>query len=160
MTYTDTLFLILFAFIAILSAALTPLTRAREWLLIGFSLLVLASWGIFGDALFLAIAVANFLAVLAIARLDGCARRTLLWATIAADIVALALFKYADFIGGNILSATGWSPPHLALGIPIAISFYTFHMISYLVDVHRKIVPEASFRHYIFYLSFFPHLIA
>ena len=160
MTYTDTLFLILFAFIAIVSAALRPMTRAREWLLIGFSLLVLASWGMFGLALFLAIAVANFFAAAAIVRLAGFTRKALLFATIAADVAALALFKYSDFLAGNILSATGWSPPHLALGIPLAISFYTFHVISYLVDVHRKVVPEAGFRHYIFYLSFFPHVIA
>jgi hypothetical protein len=69
MTYTDTLFLILFAFIAIMSAALRPMARAREWLLIGFSLLVLASWGIFGLALFLAIAIANFFAAVFIDRM-------------------------------------------------------------------------------------------
>jgi alginate O-acetyltransferase complex protein AlgI len=79
---------------------------------------------------------------------------------IAADIAALALFKYSNFVGGNIAAATGWPTPQLALGIPLAISFYTFHIISYLVDVHRKVVPEAGFRHYIFYLSFFPHVVA
>ena len=79
---------------------------------------------------------------------------------IAADIAALALFKYSNFIGGNIAAATGWQSPQLPLGIPLAISFYTFHIISYLVDVHRNVVREASFRHYIFYLSFFPHVVA
>ena len=150
----------LFAFIAVISAALKPLPQAREWLLIGFSVFIIASWGIFDAVLFLAIAVANFFAAGAVARLTGAARRGLLIATIACDIGALALFKYYNFIGGNFSAATGWPAPQLALGIPLAISFYTFHVISYLVDVHRKVVPQASFRHYLFYLSFFPHVVA
>ena len=160
MTYTATLFLVLFAFIAIISAGLKPLPRAREWLLIGFSIFVIATWGIFDAALFTSIAVVNYFAALAITRLTGGARRGLLAATIAGDIAVLALFKYSSFIGGNVTALTGWPTPQLALGIPLAISFYTFHVISYLVDVHRKTVPEASFRHYLFYLSFFPHVVA
>ena len=160
MTYTATLFLVLFAFIAIISAGLKPLPRAREWLLIGFSIFVIATWGIFDAALFTSIAVANYFAAHAITRLTGGARRALLAATIAGDIGVLALFKYSSFIGGNVTALTGWPTPQLALGIPLAISFYTFHVISYLVDVHRKAVPEASFRHYLFYLSFFPHVVA
>ena len=160
MSYTGTLFLVLFAFIAVISAALKPLPWAREWLLIGFSVFIIASWGIFDVALFLSIAVANFFAARAVARLEGAARRGLLIATVACDIGALALFKYYNFIGGNFTAATGWPAPQLALGIPLAISFYTFHVISYLVDVHRKVVPQAGFRHYLFYLSFFPHVVA
>jgi len=160
MTYTATLFLALFAFIAIISAYLKRLARVREWLLIVFSIFVIATWGIFDAVLFTSIAVANFFAAYAVARLTGEARRILVVATIATDIGALALFKYSNFIGGNITAATGWSAPQLVVGIPLAISFYTFHAISYLVDVHTKVVPEANFRHYIFYLSFFPHVIA
>lgn len=160
MLYTDTLFLILFTFVAISSTALKPHPRAREWLLIGFSLFVVASWGMFDVALFVGIAVVNFFAARAIVRIVSPARQVLLATMIAADVAALSVFKYANFVTGNIAAATGWPAPQLALGIPLAISFYTFHVISYLVDVHRKIVPEASFRHYIFYLSFFPHVVA
>jgi alginate O-acetyltransferase complex protein AlgI len=160
MTYTATLFLVLFAFIAIISAGLKPLPWAREWLLIGFSIFIIATWGIFDAALFTSIAVVNFFAAHAITQLTGGPRRVLLAATIAGDIAVLALFKYTNFIGGNITALTGWPTPQLALGIPLAISFYTFHVISYLVDVHRKVVPEASFRHYLFYVSFFPHVVA
>jgi alginate O-acetyltransferase complex protein AlgI len=60
MSYTATLFLVLFAFIAVISAALKPLPQAREWLLIGFSVFIIASWGIFDAVFFLAIAVATF----------------------------------------------------------------------------------------------------
>src|SRR5262249_29407694 len=45
-------------------------------------------------------------------------------------------------------------------GVPLAISFYVFHIISYLVDVYYGRVARATFGNYLFYLSFFPHLIA
>src|SRR5262245_19656392 len=125
MTYTATLFLVLFAFIAIISAGLKPLPRAREWLLIGFSICIIATWGIFDAALFTSIAVVNFFAAHGITRLTGGPRRVLLAATITGDIAALALFKYSNFIGGNITALTDWPTPQLALGIPLAISFYT-----------------------------------
>jgi alginate O-acetyltransferase complex protein AlgI len=160
MIYTHTLFLVLLIFVALVSVALKPLPRAREWLLICFSLFIIASWGICDAVLFLSIAAVNFFAARTIIRLAGAARRILLATTIASDIAALALFKYSNFIGGNIAAATGWLTPELALGIPLAISFFTFHVISYLVDVHRNVVPAAGFRHYIFYLSFFPHVVA
>ena len=128
---------------------------AREWLLIGFSVFIIASWGIFDAVLFLAIAVANFFAARAVARLAGAARRGLLIATIACDIGALAMFKYYNFIGGNFTAATGWPTPQLALGIPLAISFYTFHVISYLVDVTGKSFRRRAL-HYLSISAFFP----
>jgi hypothetical protein len=46
------------------------------------------------------------------------------------------------------------------IGVPLAISFYTFHIISYLVDVYRGKPKALGFGPYLFYLSFFPHVIA
>jgi alginate O-acetyltransferase complex protein AlgI len=46
------------------------------------------------------------------------------------------------------------------LGIPLAISFYTFHLISYAVDVTKGRTRKLSIREYLFYLGFFPHVIA
>ena len=160
MTYTATLFLVLFAFIAVISAALKPLPRAREWLLIGFSVFIIASMGIFDAALFLSIAVANFFAARAVARLEGAARRGLLIATIACDIGALALFKYYNFIGGNFTAATGWPTPQLALGIPLAISF----LIPFTSSATWSTCPGKSFRRQLSALpvlsQLFPHVVA
>src|SRR6201999_3001469 len=64
------------------------------------------------------------------------------------DLGALAAFKYSR------LHVT------TSLGIPLAISFYTFHIISYLVDIYRGKTREVTFGRYLFYLSFFPHVIA
>ena len=53
------------------------------------------------------------------------------------------------------------SQPVLRIVLPVGISFYTFHAISYVVDVYRsKVEPEPSFVNIALYISFFPQLIA
>ena len=56
---------------------------------------------------------------------------------VAANLALLGLFKYADFAVGTLNAVVGdaFSLPGLAL--PLGISFFTFHAISYLIDVHR-----------------------
>jgi alginate O-acetyltransferase complex protein AlgI len=71
MLYTDTLYLDPFTSVAVASTALKSHPRACEWLLIGFSLFIVASWGIFDVAFFVCIAIVNFFAACAIVRLAG-----------------------------------------------------------------------------------------
>ena len=71
------------------------------------------------------------------------------------------IFKYTDFIIENINAATGMDIPLRHIVLPIGISFYTFQMISYLVDVYRKEVPaQRNFISLALYISMFPQLIA
>ena len=82
-------------------------------------------------------------------------------AAVALNLGMLAVFKYLDmFIGGvNWLVRANLPMAHLAL--PIGISFYTFQMISYLIDVRRGDVPaEKNFIDFAAYVSMFPQLIA
>lgn len=78
----------------------------------------------------------------------------------------LFLFKYLDFFIDNINFAishcnTDYVIPHVNLELPIGISFYTFQMTSYLIDVYRKDVKrEASLINFGTYVSMFPQLIA
>ena len=53
----------------------------------------------------------------------------------------LAYFKYADFMIANLNALTGLSAPLLRLALPVGISFYTFQILSYTVDVYRGTVP-------------------
>jgi alginate O-acetyltransferase complex protein AlgI len=53
----------------------------------------------------------------------------------------LAYFKYADFFIENFNAVTGLSIPLLRIALPIGISFYTFQILSYTIDVYRKDVP-------------------
>jgi len=72
----------------------------------------------------------------------------------------LGFFKYADFFASNINALAGLDIPVLGLGLPLAISFFSFQQISYLVDVARhKTEPGKFFAHALF-VSFFPHIVA
>lgn len=70
-------------------------------------------------------------------------------------------FKYTDFLIENVNATTGMAIPLRHIVLPIGISFYTFQMISYLVDVYRKEVPaQKNLISLALYISMFPQLIA
>lgn len=73
----------------------------------------------------------------------------------------LAYFKYVDFFITNINAITGLSIPLLKVSLPIGISFYTFQLLSYNVDVYRgNVAAQKNFVDLAAYISFFPQLIA
>ncbi|SER70408.1 D-alanyl-lipoteichoic acid acyltransferase DltB, MBOAT superfamily [Gracilibacillus ureilyticus] len=87
-------------------------------------------------------------------------RKLILTIGIIFNVSLLGFFKYYDFFVSNInfLFDTNYNFLHLIL--PLAISFYTFQQIAYLVDVYQNKVEENSFLHYALFISFFPQLIA
>lgn len=73
----------------------------------------------------------------------------------------LTYFKYVDFFITNFNAVTGLSVPLLNVVLPIGISFYTFQLLSYNIDVYRGDVPaQRSFIDLAAYISLFPQLIA
>ena len=73
----------------------------------------------------------------------------------------LAYYKYIDFFIENINALSGLSIPLLKVTLPIGISFYTFQLLSYNIDVYRGNVPaQKSFINLAAYISLFPQLIA
>lgn len=72
----------------------------------------------------------------------------------------LLCFKYADFFIGNFNAVTGLGLPLLRLALPIGISFYTFQIISYTVDVYRGQAAQRNLLHLAAYVAMFPQLIA
>jgi alginate O-acetyltransferase complex protein AlgI len=91
-------------------------------------------------------------------------RKLLLIVALAANLVVLAIFKYANFFVSNVndgLAEAGMSQlPLLHIVLPIGISFYTFTQIAFLVDCWQGKVHERSFVHYLLFVTYFPHLIA
>ena len=79
---------------------------------------------------------------------------------IIANISLLAYFKYMDFFITNINSVSGSELPLLELALPLAISFFTFQQIAYLVDSYRCETNEYDFLNYALFVTFFPQLIA
>lgn len=82
-------------------------------------------------------------------------------AVIAINLSILIFFKYIHFIVENIRVLFSIHIPYSELALPIGISFYTFQVISYAVDVYRKHTnPPDSFITFLLYVSLFPQLIA
>ncbi len=79
---------------------------------------------------------------------------------ITLNLATLGYFKYAGFLVANInaISDTGFRLDDIVL--PLAISFFTFQQIAYLVDSYRAITDEYRFLHYALFVTFFPQLIA
>lgn len=96
-----------------------------------------------------------------LSRVDGRAKKGWLWLGIGINLSILLTFKYLHFFAEalSMFSSSSISLPTLLL--PIGISFFTFHEISYLVDVYRaKRQPFSSFINYALYIFFFPQLVA
>lgn len=81
-------------------------------------------------------------------------------AGIVLNLCLLGYFKYTDFALANlnILLGTEFHPSGIIL--PLAISFFTFNQIAFLVDASEGIAEEYRFNHYCLFVTFFPHLLA
>jgi len=102
----------------------------------------------------------NFSTARWISLADHNARRKLLAAGVAANLGALAYFKYSNFLIDNFTDLTGYNPAQIGYTLPLAISFYTFQQIAFLVDTFNRKMEVISFRYYAMSVLFFPHLIA
>lgn len=81
--------------------------------------------------------------------------------SVTASLTILGYFKYANFFALSWAHIVGTNFQPMDIILPVGISFYTFQSISYIVDVYRRRVePTDSWLEYIFFLSFFPALVA
>lgn len=88
-------------------------------------------------------------------------RKVLLILSVTVDLGLLGYFKYADFFISTFNSVFGLSIPLLRVVLPIGISFYTFQILSYTVDVYRENVPaQKNLINFAAYVALFPQLIA
>ncbi len=93
-------------------------------------------------------------------------RKAWIAATVVSNLAMLAVFKYFDFFADTVargLAGFGVraSVPHLDVILPVGISFYTFHSLSYTIDVYRRVIPtEKSLLKFLLFISFFPALVA
>ena len=86
---------------------------------------------------------------------SGAPRRWLL-VGVAGNLALLGWFKYADFL----LAMVSPDAPALGIVLPLAISFFTFQQIVFLVDCQDSSRPAPDLTHYAAFVAFFPHLIA
>src|SRR4029079_810018 len=137
---------------------LLPLSPVlREAILILASLLFYAWW----DARFVPLLVGQTVGTWLIA--EGYLRfpsRAWIVFGIAANLAVLAFFKYLAFIAGTVVGLAGVPVQGWDLILPLGISFYTFELISYLVDLRRGDGPHYPLRKFCLFIFLFPHLVA
>ncbi len=135
--------------------------RHRVWLLAVANIIFYGAAGLGVLAVFLCVTLITYLCM------HGMKRNTVFfWFGIGTNVLNLVFFKYTVFLLTTIEAWTGssfWFSPSFAHSIvlPVGISFYTFQLISYLIDVRRgDLEPTRSFLKFWVYISLFPQLVA
>ncbi|MCL2170413.1 MAG: MBOAT family protein [Defluviitaleaceae bacterium] len=166
MIFSSITFLYFFLPIAILLYFVTPMpsgsAKYRNMVLLALSLFFYA-WG---EPVFIIILILQCVTSWALALLidkyrGKPASKVVLIISMTIDLGVLALFKYADFIFTNINSWFNAEIGLLGLILPIGISFYTFQILSYTIDLYRgKIKVNKSLLDFATYVTIFPPLLA
>ncbi len=168
MVFSSEIFLFVFLPATLVLYFLCPNAGAKNALLVLVSVVFYFWGGAEFVALILGLALANYGFGLALAALPGgptLERRLVLAAALVVDVGVLAFFKYSGFIASNLALFTGAHPGANAgltrLALPLGISFFTFHAVSYIVDVFRRTSQaRRNPLEVVLYFTFFAQLIA
>jgi alginate O-acetyltransferase complex protein AlgI len=159
-------------FVVFFTVVVTAYWSMRSWtarknLLVVASYIFYGAWNPPFAALLFSTTAMDFWLGARIARAKGPhARRVWLIASVCMNLSMLGFFKYGNFLLENfqwLMARIGiiYQPPHLDILLPVGISFYTFHSLSYTLDVYRRVMqPTKSLRDFVLAVSFFPQLVA
>ena len=161
MVFSGLTFLLYFLPITIGLYFLRPSIRWKNGVLLASSL-VFYAWGrpvwLLG---MLFSALANYISALGMQDARGRARRVWLYLGVGASLALLFVFKYLAFFVNTLLGIVSADAHMTPLELPIGISFYTFQILTYTVDVYRgKQKAQTDFGRLLLYVSCFPQLIA
>ncbi len=165
MVFSSNLFLFVFLPLFLSAYYLTPM-RWRSALILVFSYAFYAWWRPDFLLLLAGVTVGSYFFALRIdASTDERHRKRLVTLGITLNLMTLAYFKYANFgvaAFNDLLGLLGFEPVRFArVLLPIGLSFYIFHAISYLVDIYRKEAPPArNLVDFAAFIALFPHLVA
>ena len=138
-------------------------TIASKGFLVASSLCFYSWWNLLYLPILLGSIIGNFIIGTCLSREYKATffnKKSLLIAGVAGNIALLGYFKYADFLIANVNFALRSDLPLFDLVLPLAISFFTFQQIAYLVDSYKGETKEYSFLNYTLFVTFFPQLIA
>lgn len=159
MVFSSPIFIFVFLPLTWLLCRFIKNTRCVNAVLLVMSLVFYA----FGDLrylpLFVLSALVNYLAGRFLMR-DTHGRRAILTVAVILNLAVLCFYKYTDFLISNLNTALGTGIPLTKVGLPIAISFFTFQGMSYVIDTYRN--PEKgtkSFSKLLLFMAFFPQLV-
>ena len=155
MVFNSASFLFVFLPAALILYWVLPGRETKNVLLCLLSLVFYAFGGLAQLPVLLAAAVWSYAFGLLLAR-GGKRRKLWLALGVAGDLALLCTYKYLSFFLGIFSVTTAASLP-----LPLGISFFTFHALSYLIDCYRdQMLSERRFDRLLLYLAFFPRLIA
>ena len=121
--------------------------------------LMFYAWGEPRFVLFMAAAILQGYAAARLMERYPTRRRLLLTLSAVLSLGMLAYCKYADFLISGFNAVTGLSVPLLRMALPIGISFYTFQILSYVIDVYRGDAPaQRNLIDLAAYIAMYPHL--
>ncbi len=162
MIFSSLIFLYLFLPLCLISYAAVKQIKSRNIILVIFSLLFYA-WGEPTRIVFLLLSAAvNYICGLGIGKMRGKLGSKLFLAFgLVFDIGMLGVFKYSGFIMENINAIFSSDLPVPQIAQLVGISFYTFQVMSYIIDCYwEKVESQKSFMTFMLYVSLFPQLIA
>jgi alginate O-acetyltransferase complex protein AlgI len=164
MLFNSYVFLFVFLPLTLLGyyAARRALGREASFVLLVICSLVYYAYWKFDYLLILLISIVlNYFLGLFLSRSQpGARKKVILILGVVLNLLALVYYKYANFLIDNLESLTGQAYSSLNILLPLAISFFTFQQVAYLVDAFKGEAKEYSFVHYCLFISFFPQLIA
>ncbi|MFL5284194.1 MAG: MBOAT family O-acyltransferase [Rhodopila sp.] len=158
MLFNSQIFIIVFLPVVLgLYYALAASRTARQAVVVVASIGFYAWWDVRFVPLLVSLTIANWL----VAQWFGIWRRS--WIPllgVAMNLLALGVFKYADFLRGTVFGLLGESWQPWSLILPLGISFFVFQKISYLIDLRRGDRHIYGFLDFCMFVTFFPQLIA
>ncbi len=160
MVFSSLLFIFGFLVICYALYAVMPGIRSRNVVLLLFSL-VFYAWG--GPSLLVLLVGMTLICYLGGRLIHAYPSRRKLWLilTLTVCLGLLAVFKYTGFFLSNVQALLGVPEVIPAITLPIGISFYTFQLISYVIDVYRgEVAPQKRFWLLLLYASLFHQCIA
>lgn len=161
MVFSSLEFLFWFMPVFLVLYFITP-KNYRNYILLAASLFFYA----YGEPLYLVLMLASIVVNYILARFmvksNHTVSRLIFISALLLDFGTLFIFKYYDFFASNINNCLGYAHiPILNLTLPLGISFYTFQITSYMIDVYRgKYDVETNIINFASYVSMFPQLIA
>lgn len=165
MLFSSTIFLYLFLPVTLLGYYFAD-RRIRNYWLLAASLVFFAWGGVSFTFILIGSIILNYIFGIQIQkRLDTKAGYRWLFAGVATNLLILGVFKYANFFVANLNEMAGWVAlppiPPTKIVLPVGISFYTFHSLSYLVDIYRrKTLAQRNIFDLSLYITMFSQLIA
>ncbi len=149
----------LFVFLPVVLLVFFPLARRRTSLALGW--LVVASLFFYGwwNPSYLVLLGTSIVVGFGLAH---AAQRSRVWVYVgvAFHLGMIGWFKYAGFLSAQLEGVSGWPVALPPVALPLAISFFTFQQIAFLVDCGRGRAMEGRFLHYVLFVTFFPQLIS